>query len=31
MPIPLDELLHRIVIEAGLAHAPLIAALRRAA
>ena len=28
--LPLDELLHRIVVETGLAHAPLIAALRGA-
>jgi len=28
MPILLDELLHRIVVEAGLGHAPLIATLR---
>jgi len=30
MPILLDELLHRIVVEAGLGHAPLIATLRNA-
>jgi ATP/maltotriose-dependent transcriptional regulator MalT len=30
MPIGLDELLHRIVVEAEVAHAPLIAALRGA-
>jgi hypothetical protein len=29
--MPLDELLHRIVVEAKVAHAPLIAVLHRTA